>query len=226
MWVQVKREPEHQLQYRPWRWTANTFKNFLIIPLKAVPRPSIPSALVGEKLDLRRTTGTGKLSGPEGNWSAAWHENIKPAILLPPPCHRNKQGSSAACSLTGEAARYSQTVLCGDLRPATKFTIVGVKRSKFNLYCIVKGNFEKILAFRGAIRKFLNMVAKLFSCQCLILLYMYMCCGSRSTIFRKFGFRTMCFGSGCEINVCSGLWSKQKSQKDRVRDYFDHQILS
>jgi hypothetical protein len=56
-----------------------------------------------------------------------------------------------------ERGKYThKPVLCGDLRPSTKVYGGGVKDKIFNY--IVKGNFSKIIAFIGMIRKFLNMV--------------------------------------------------------------------
>jgi hypothetical protein len=93
------------------------------------------------------------ITGPELNpvlgstfLTSSCHRESKLANFSPPPCHRNKQRSSAACSPTGEASINTQNqfyaVICW--LPPTK-SMVGGKGWEFNY--IVKGNFSKNRSF-------------------------------------------------------------------------------
>jgi hypothetical protein len=108
--------------------TANVFKNFFDRPFKRRDefilcslkvKSEATSALAGEKLVLRLATGgTGKLPGPEDNWSAACHGDSKPANLSTPPCSPNKQVLLRPAPTHERQVKTQKLVLCGGLLSA------------------------------------------------------------------------------------------------------------
>jgi hypothetical protein len=154
--VQV-REP-----VRPERWTAYTFKNFCDRPFKSCDKSilhllevNIKGTLCPVRRQISSAVGHGDRKAARTGGQLGLRLATRGTVSL--PFFRLRVTYKGPPRLAPPAGRYSQT---GFMRCSLNCHCrkQWVAKDKISIY-IVKANFSKIVAFRGTIRKFSNMLA-------------------------------------------------------------------